>query len=106
MNTVVRVLPPGRLASARSYIFCDEEFESGYMRASERGGASPYSRWISARKPKLYHGCPATARKRDGPVAHAYVYRIARKNYHLRRNRTRRHASPGHARCLESIRTR
>jgi len=26
------VLPPGRLASARSYIFCEEEFESGYMR--------------------------------------------------------------------------
>jgi hypothetical protein len=25
------VLPPGRLASARSYIFCDDEFESGYM---------------------------------------------------------------------------
>jgi hypothetical protein len=31
MNTVVRVLPPGRLDSARSYIFCDDEFESGYM---------------------------------------------------------------------------
>jgi hypothetical protein len=29
---VVRVLPPGRLANARSYIFCEEEFESGYMR--------------------------------------------------------------------------
>jgi hypothetical protein len=26
------VLPPGRLASARSYIFCEEEFKSGYMR--------------------------------------------------------------------------
>ena len=37
MNTVVRVLPPGRLASARSYIFCDDEFGSGYMRIPSNG---------------------------------------------------------------------
>src|SRR4051812_38924357 len=31
MNTVVRVLPPGKLANARSYSFWDCDFESGYM---------------------------------------------------------------------------
>src|SRR6478735_9099872 len=31
MKIVVRVLPPGRLDNARSYIFCDDEFGSGYM---------------------------------------------------------------------------
>src|SRR5258705_3972181 len=38
INTVVRVLPPGRLASARSYIFCEEELESGYMRLPNMEG--------------------------------------------------------------------
>ena len=74
--------------------------------ASENGGASPYSRWISARKPIGLSRLSCEVRKRPRPRAHDYVYRIARKNHHLRGNRTRRHASPRHARCLQCIRTR
>src|SRR5436190_10444096 len=41
MKTVVRVLPPGRLDSARSYIFCDDEFGSGYMFFHPQHNVSP-----------------------------------------------------------------
>src|SRR4029078_7579533 len=99
MKTVVRLLPPGRLDSARSYIFRDDEFGSGYMRSSRDGGASCYSRWIFACKPKLCRGYCAenTARSELLTITCA----TPRQNNRGWRNRTRPHAaSPMQAVCI------
>src|SRR4051812_16130394 len=40
MNTVVRVLPPGKLASARPYILDETDIGSGYMHSTFRPDAS------------------------------------------------------------------
>src|SRR6186713_2718967 len=104
MNTVVRVLPPGRLASARSYIFCDEEFGSGYMRLPRIVGLTLIAAEFLPANRSLV-GAVLRPAQRHGPV-HAYVSGIACRNRAcdgIKRAAMRHH--PIHADC-KSIRTR